>query len=199
MNNIDWAKNDGLVPAVVQDADTGRVLMLGYMNEASLKATQEKGLVTFFSRSRNEQWTKGETSGNFLKFVSIKLDCDGDTFLVQARPQGPICHNGTETCFGEGDEPALTFLNQLTKVIDSRFQNPDTQSSYVAKLIAGGIDRMAQKVGEEAVETAIASKNDDLKAFEGEAADLLFHLMVLLRAKGSSLTRLSEVLSSRHR
>jgi phosphoribosyl-ATP pyrophosphohydrolase/phosphoribosyl-AMP cyclohydrolase len=199
MKNIDWQKNQGLIPAVVQDADTGKVLMLGYMNEASLEQTEAKGLVTFFSRSRNQLWTKGETSGNFLKFVSAEVDCDGDTFLIQARPQGPVCHEGTATCWGEGAESPLAFLAKLSQVIDSRFANPDAQSSYVAKLIAGGIDRMAQKVGEEAVETAIASKNEDLKAFEGEAADLLFHLMVLVRAKGSSLAALSEVLRSRHR
>lgn len=199
MKPIDWSKSDGLIPAVVQDNLSGQVLMLGYVNEESLKLTEQTGNVTFFSRSRGKLWTKGETSGNFLKFISMKVDCDGDTVLIQAQPQGPVCHEGTATCFGDEVEPALAFLGQLAKVIDQRFEARDTASSYVAKLAAGGIDRMAQKVGEEAVETAIAAKNEDLTAFEGEAADLLFHLLVLLRAKGSSLPRLSEVLRSRHK
>jgi phosphoribosyl-AMP cyclohydrolase / phosphoribosyl-ATP pyrophosphohydrolase len=200
VKKIDWTKNQGLVPAIVQDADTGRVLMLAYMNEQSLKLTEEKGLVTFYSRSRGELWTKGETSGNFLKFVAAEVDCDGDTFLIQARPQGPVCHEGTETCFGdEAPESPLVFLAQLQKVIDSRFEKSDADKSYIAKLIEKGPDRMAQKVGEEAVETVIASKNADLALFEGEAADLLFHLMVLLKAKGSSLAKLTDVLKSRHK
>lgn len=195
---IDWQKMDGMIPAIVQSADTGRILMLAYMNETSLAKTLESGRVTFFSRSRQELWTKGETSGNTLEFVSLKADCDGDALLIQARPQGPVCHTGTQTCFGDDGGPPLEFLNQLSKVIDQRFTSADENSSYVAKLIAAGTDRMAQKVGEEAVETVIASKNGDLAAFENEAADLLFHLMVLLKAKGTSLENLTKVLATRH-
>jgi phosphoribosyl-ATP pyrophosphohydrolase/phosphoribosyl-AMP cyclohydrolase len=199
---VDWRKSDGLVPAVIQDADSGTVLMVGYMNEESLAKTRETGKVTFFSRSREKLWTKGETSGNFLNFVSAKIDCDGDALLVQARPQGPVCHLGTRTCFGE-DKPnttdGLAFLNELTSVIAGRFESPDESVSYVAKLIKAGADRMAQKVGEEAVETVIASKNSDLATLENEAADLLFHLMVLLRSKGSSLREITRVLEGRHR
>lgn len=197
--NIDWRKMNGLVPAVIQDADSGRVLMVAYMNEESLAKTRETGKVTFFSRSREELWTKGETSGNFLNFVSAKIDCDGDTLLVQVRATGPVCHLGTETCFGDGGESGLSFLSELTSVIDSRFESPAQPASYVAKLIEAGTDRMAQKVGEEAVETVIASKNADMATFEAEAADLLFHLMVLLRAKGSSLEKIANVLEARHR
>lgn len=198
--NIDWQKGGGLVPAVVVDANSGAVLMLGYMNEESLARTRQSGRVTFFSRSRQTPWTKGETSGHFLDFVDLRVDCDGDTLLVRARPQGPVCHKGTATCFGDAEPAAgLGFLAELGRVIDHRFAgNASVERSYVAKLIAAGADRMAQKVGEEAVETVIASKNSDLAAFEGEAADLLFHLMVLLRAKGSSLARLAAVLQSRH-
>lgn len=199
--NIDWQKMNGLVPAVVQDADTRNVLMVGYMNEVSLAKTRETGKVTFFSRSRNELWTKGETSGNFLNFVSFKIDCDGDALLVEARPTGPACHLGTQTCFGDagaGSKFGLSFLSELTQVIDSRFNSSDEASSYVAKLIKAGPDRMAQKVGEEAVETVIASKNSDLSTLENEAADLLFHLMVLLKAKGSSLQQITRVLEARH-
>jgi phosphoribosyl-ATP pyrophosphohydrolase/phosphoribosyl-AMP cyclohydrolase len=197
---IDWQKSGGLIPAVVQDAATGRVLMLAYMNEESLALTEKTRRVTFFSRSRQSLWIKGETSGNHLDFLSAQADCDGDTILIQARPHGPVCHTGNETCFaGDPANADLGFLTKLTQIIESRFDSPDPQKSYVAKLIADGPDRMAQKVGEEAVETVIASKNEDQGAFEGEAADLLFHLMVLLRAKGSSLTNLVKILEKRHR
>lgn len=196
---IDWQKMNGLIPAIVQHAESGRILMLAYMNEASLAKTLETGQVTFFSRSRQELWTKGETSGNRLEFVSVKTDCDGDALLIQARALGPVCHTGTETCFGSDEGVAtLGFLGKLSRVIDQRFAASDEKSSYVAKLVAAGTDRMAQKVGEEAVETVIASKNEDLAAFENEAADLIFHLMVLLKAKGTSLEKLTQVLAARH-
>ncbi len=192
---LNW--QDGLLPAVVQHADTGEVLMLGYMNAESLAATERTRRVTFFSRSRQKLWVKGETSGNFLDVVGIHADCDRDTVLVRARPHGPVCHRGTATCF-DAERPAYTSLAALESTIEARFASGDTASSYVARLIGDGLDRMAQKVGEEAVETVIASKNPELAPFEGEAADLLFHLMVLLRARGSSLSRVASVLEQRH-
>lgn len=201
---IDWQKGDGLIPAVIQDYQSHAVLMLGYMNEESWEQTKATKRVTFFSRSRGRIWVKGETSGNFLDFVGGQIDCDGDTLLIQAKAYGPVCHTGTPTCFGEDTEitrepGSLKFLKTLGAVIDGRFRDPGSEKSYVAKLIQSGTDRMAQKVGEEGVETVIASKNDDLSKFEGEAADLLFHLMVLLRAKGSSLEQVAAVLESRHK
>ena len=197
MKPIDWKKSDGLVPAIVQDADSARVLMLAYMNAESLEKTKTTGRVTFFSRSRQALWTKGETSGNELRFVSVNVDCDGDTLLIRARPTGPVCHEGTQTCFQQEDT-GLEFLGVLTKVIDGRFQDPGEEKSYVAKLVREGLDRMAQKVGEEAVETVIAAKNQDSNILAGEAADLLFHLMVLLRAKGLTLNAVVDVLRARH-
>lgn len=198
---LDWAKGGGLIPAVVQDAGDGRVLMVGWMNRAALAKTKDTGLVTFFSRSKRRLWTKGETSGRVLRLVSLAADCDGDTLLVQARPAGPACHRGTATCFDGGKKAkrqndGLGFLEILEAVVDERFKKKP-RGSYVASLIKGGADRMAQKVGEEAVETVIASKNPDLRALESEAADLLFHLMVLLRAKGSSLSRVAQTLRRR--
>jgi len=206
IEQLAWQKGDGLLPAIVQDADSGQVLMLAYLNKESLKKTLDTGLVTFFSRSRKQLWTKGETSGNTLAFVSIAVDCDADTALIMARPKGPVCHLGTQTCF-KGSPPApssespknIDFLEQLTDVVNDRFSQPNPQASYVGSLIARGLDRMAQKVGEEAVETVIASKNADLETFESEAADLLFHLMVLLRAKNSSLSAVSKILKDRHK
>ena len=202
--NIDWSKGDGLVPAIIQDSTTERVLMLGYLNQESLASSLKSGKVTFFSRSRQKLWVKGESSGNYLTLVSIAVDCDGDTLLIRAQPEGPTCHLGTTSCFDNDDlevrEPRsdLGFLSELTAVINERFANPSLPESYVAKLIKSGTDRMAQKVGEEAIETVIASKNPDLSQFEGEAADLLFHLMVLLKAKGSSLASVATVLKGRH-
>jgi phosphoribosyl-ATP pyrophosphohydrolase/phosphoribosyl-AMP cyclohydrolase len=191
--SLNWNKSDGLVPAVIQDANSHEVLMLGYMNAESLELTQKTSKVTFYSRTRKAIWTKGETSGNFLHVVEILPDCDQDALLIRARPEGPTCHRGTETCF----ESEIAFLSELEEVIAGRFKDRP-KGSYVTSLIERGTDRMAQKVGEEAVETVIASKNPDLETFEGEASDLLFHLMVLLRAKGSSLGRLSALLKSRH-
>ena len=194
---IDWQKNNGLIPAVIQNSRNGQVLMLGYMNAESLELTQTTRRVTFFSRSRQKIWVKGETSANFLNVTKITLDCDQDTLLIQAVPEGPVCHLGTSTCFGDEDA-TFGFLNQLANTIDSRFKNPSAETSYIGKLIERGEDRIIQKVGEEAVEIVIAAKGNDLKSLEGEAADLLFHLMVLLRAKGTSLSNVTAVLEDRH-
>jgi len=196
--NIDFAKYaDGLLPAIVQDAATGAVLMLGFMNAEAVLQTEETGRVTFFSRSKQRLWTKGETSGNFLELVSITPDCDNDTLLIKARPAGPVCHNGTETCFGDS-QTSLAFLTELGSVIANRAVEP-VEGSYVSKLFAKGLNKIAQKVGEEAVETVIAAKDDDLDAFKNEAADLLFHYLVLLRAKGVELKDIADVLKERRR
>ena len=183
----------GLIPAVIQDAESHRVLMIGYMNRESYEKTLETKKVTFFSRSRQSIWVKGETSGNFLDVVEISPDCDGDALLIKASPVGPTCHRGTTACF----DSELGFLTELEAVIESR-KSASPETSYVAKLFARGLDRIAQKVGEEAVETVIAAKNSDAAVFESEASDLLFHLMVLLKAKGSSLGSLVRLLKTRH-
>jgi phosphoribosyl-AMP cyclohydrolase / phosphoribosyl-ATP pyrophosphohydrolase len=187
---------DGLVPAIVQDARTDKVLMLGFMSEESLEVTKATGRVTFFSRSRQELWTKGSTSGNFLKVVDIKLDCDADTFLIKANPTGPACHTGSDTCFGEANTEK-DFLLKLEDIISERL-NSGNEDSYTAKLFASGLNRIAQKVGEEAVEVVIAAKDDDRDAFIGEAADLVFHLLVLAAYKRVSLSDIKEKLRSRH-
>jgi phosphoribosyl-AMP cyclohydrolase / phosphoribosyl-ATP pyrophosphohydrolase len=200
MKEIKFDVQTGLAPAVVQDAVSGQVLMLAYMNADAVKQTQETGLVTFYSRSRQELWVKGETSGNFLKFVSLSVDCDADALLVKANPVGPVCHTGSYTCWDEEKlkVPELGFLKQLESVIHQRrTQSPET--SYVARLFSKGINKIAQKVGEEAVEVVIESKdhNDDL--FLNEAADLVFHLMVLLEAKDKGLDDVVTVLKGRVR
>ncbi len=186
---------DGLVPAIIQHARTGEVLMLGYLNEAALQKTLEERRVTFFSRSKNRLWTKGETSGNFLEVVEVLPDCDNDALLVKALPKGPVCHTGTNSCFGEnvGD---FSLLDQLERVIASRFENPQ-EGSYVSSLVAKGINKIAQKVGEEAVELVIEAKDDNPALFLNEAADLVFHLLILLRAKGVSLGEVEGVLERR--
>ena len=188
---------DGRGPATVPDSSTGTVLMLGFMNAEALEQTEATGRVTFFSRSKQRLWTKGETSGNFLDVISIMPDCDNDTLLIKARPTGPVCHTGAETCFGEA-ETSLSFLTELESVIASRAVEP-VEGSYVTKLFAKGLNKIAQKVGEEAVETVIASKDDDINAFKNEAADLLFHYLVLLRAKGVGLGDIVTVLKDRRR
>lgn len=194
---IDYSKYaDGLVPAIVQDADTLRVLMLGFVNEESIRITKETGNVTFFSRSRNQIWTKGETSGHFLKFVSLATDCDEDTILIKARPAGPVCHTGQDTCFNEKNEPP--FLQKLSQTIRQRYDDR-SGGSYTSGLFDKGINAMAQKVGEEAVELVIESKDNDEERFLGEAADLLFHYMVLLRGKGYSIDDVISVLQKRHK
>lgn len=188
---------DGLVPAIIQDARTDKVLMLGFMSEDSLEVTKATGMVTFFSRSRQELWTKGSTSGNFLKVVDIKLDCDSDTFLIKAKPNGPACHTGNDTCFGESNTKN-DFLFELEEIISER-RNSGDENSYTAKLFASGLNRIAQKVGEEAVEVVIAAKDDDRDSFIGEVADLVFHLLVLASYKGVSLTDINDTLVTRHK
>lgn len=192
--------SDGLVPAIVQDPTTGRVLMLGFMNSEALAKTKQTGKVTFFSRSKQRLWTKGESSGNLLELFSITADCDNDTVLIKAIPRGPVCHTGTETCFGETEDPSIEgieFLPRLETLIESRRleSKPD---SYVASLFSKGVNKIAQKVGEEAVELVIAAKDDDIEAFRNEAADLLFHYLILLNEKGLSLSNVSKTLAERH-
>lgn len=195
--NLDFDKYaDGLVPAIVQDAASGDVLMLGFVNAEALAATESTGRVTFFSRSKQRLWTKGETSGNFLDVVSITQDCDADTLLIKASPQGPVCHTGAATCFGEPERTTQQILNELEAVIANRRSNP-TEDSYVSKLFSKGLNKIAQKVGEEAVETVIAAKDDDIDVFKNEAADLLFHYLVLLREKGLALGDIADVLRTR--
>jgi len=196
--NIDFQKSGGLVPAIIQDELTSKVLMLGYMNEESLTKTQETGLVTFFSRSKNRLWTKGEESGNFLKLVSIKFDCDNDTLLVKVNPVGPVCHTGTDTCWGESNEGDITFLKYLQDFITVRF-NEMPEGSYTTSLFKKGVNRMAQKVGEEAVETVIEATNGTEEGFIYEASDLMYHLIVLLTSKGYSLDDLARELKKRHK
>jgi len=195
--NIDFKKMEGLIPAVVQDAFTGKVLMLGYMNEAALAKTEESGRVTFFSRSKNRLWTKGETSGHFLEVVSMQEDCDGDANLVKAKPSGPVCHTGADTCFNEGNASKTPFIDQLRAIIKDRKANP-SEGSYTSSLFSKGINKLAQKVGEEAVELVIEAKDDNKDLFLGEAADLLFHYLVLLEAKGYELDEVVDVLMKRH-
>ena len=197
MMKLDFKKMEGLIPVVVQDAFTGKVLMLGYMNEAALTKTEESGRVTFFSRSKNRLWSKGETSGNFLEVVSMQEDCDGDAILVKAKPLGPVCHTGTDTCFNEGNTSKTAFIDQLRAIIKDRKANPST-GSYTSSLFLKGINKLAQKVGEEAVELVIEAKDDNKDLFLGEAADLLFHYLVLLEAKNYSLDEVVEVLKQRH-
>lgn len=191
-----FSKCEGLLPAVVQDARTGAVLMLGYMNEQSYHVTQEKGLVTFFSRSRNELWTKGETSGNYLKLVELCVDCDQDAILVSAIPMGPTCHEGTESCFSELAPTPLSVLARLQETIKER-RSSQGDTSYTASLFEAGIDKIAQKVGEEAIEVVIEGKNNNADRLLNESADLLFHLMVLLEAKGVALEEVCRVLEQR--
>ena len=196
---IDFQKDGNeLVPAIVQDARTKAVLMLGYMNEEALQKTQQTKKVTFFSRSKQRLWTKGEESGHFLELVDLKVDCDSDTLLVRANPVGPTCHEGTDTCWGEKNEPSFGFLSQLEEIIASRKENQEDEKSYVASLFRKGINKIAQKVGEEAVETVIEAKDNDEELFLNESADLLFHYLILLQAKGYSLKNVVKVLESRH-
>jgi phosphoribosyl-ATP pyrophosphohydrolase/phosphoribosyl-AMP cyclohydrolase len=195
---IDFQKMNGLVPAIIQDAKTRVVLMLGYMNEESLRKTEETGLVTFYSRSRKCLWTKGESSGNYLHLVSIKSDCDNDTLLIQAIPDGPTCHTGTDTCWGETNEkPAIAFLSELQDFIEKRHQEMP-EGSYTTKLFRDGVNKMAQKVGEEALETVIEATNGTNEHLVYEASDMLYHLIVLLTSKGLRIEDLAEELHRRH-
>jgi len=197
MDRLDWDKGGGLIPAVVQDARTLQVLMLGYMNREAFARTRESGRVTFFSRTRNRLWQKGETSGNTLSVVDMTADCDGDTLLVRAHPAGPACHLGTTSCFGAEDAPGVGWLARLEGIIAQRAAAPP-EESYTARLLAEGIGRIAQKVGEEAVETALAGVGADTQELKGEAADLLYHLLVLLHARGLSLADVARTLAERH-
>ncbi|WP_088322961.1 bifunctional phosphoribosyl-AMP cyclohydrolase/phosphoribosyl-ATP diphosphatase HisIE [Polaribacter tangerinus] len=186
--NVDFSKNlDGLVPAIIQDAQTKNVLMLGYMNEEAFLKTKKTALVTFYSRSKKRLWTKGEESGNTLQLVDIKLDCDNDTLLVFVNPKGPTCHKGSDTCWNENNNSNFGFLSTLENTIADRIENKNTQKSYVASLFDKGINKIAQKVGEEAVETVIEALDTNNELFLYEAADLLFHYLLLLQAKGFTL------------
>lgn len=190
--------NEGLIPAIVQDEQTRNVLMLGYMNEEALEKTQSSGKVTFFSRSKQRLWTKGEESGNFLFFKSYKVDCDQDTLLVMATPLGPTCHQGTDTCWGEENSNGLAYIKELEAVIEERKNNP-SKDSYVSSLFEKGINKIAQKVGEESVETVIEAIANNEPLFMEEAADLFFHYLILLKSKGKSLEDVLGVLEERKR
>ncbi len=196
MNSIDFSKGDGLVPVVIQDNNTLQVLMVGYMNEEAMEKTIRENKVTFFSRSKKRLWTKGETSGNFLHVESIRTDCDNDSLLIMVTPAGPTCHTGNTSCFGE--ETAKGFLYSLEQIITRRIEDNATDS-YTNKLYRKGINKVAQKVGEEAVEVVIEAKDDNMELFKNEAADLLYHLLILLKTKGTTLQSVEEVLKSRHR
>ncbi len=197
-NEIDFDKGGGLVPAIVQDASTGKVLMLGYMNREAYEKTVAAGLVTFFSRSRNCLWTKGETSGNYLRMVSIAVDCDGDTLLVKAKPDGPTCHTGTDTCWGETNAAnPLLFLTELQDFVEKRHEEMP-EGSYTTSLFRDGVNRMAQKVGEEALETVIEAVNGRNERLVYEGADMLYHLIVLLTHKGLRIEDLAKELQVRH-
>lgn len=187
---------EGLIPAIIQDFQTKNVLMLGYFSKESWEKTQQLGQVTFFSRSKQRLWTKGEESGHYLEFISAKLDCDADAFLVQARPKGPTCHKGTDSCWGEENKSSFGFLSILEKTIAERKESAN-EKSYVADLFTKGINKIAQKVGEEAVETVIEAKDHNDELFLNESADLLFHYLILLQAKGYRLEDVVKVLEGR--
>ncbi len=197
--NIDFSKTEGgLVPAIVQDAITKNVLMLGYMNQEAVDKTLETKKVTFYSRSKNRLWTKGEESGNFLNLVSMSVDCDQDTLLIKVYPVGPTCHKGTDTCWGEDNNESYGFISELEAIITERVVNKDTANSYVASLFSKGINKVAQKVGEEAVEVVIEAMDKNNQLFKEESADLLFHYLMLLQAKGYRLKDIVSVLKKRH-
>ena len=200
ISSIDFKKSNGLVPIIAQDVDTQKVLMLGYANEEALKATMDTGKLTFYSRSKNRLWTKGEESGNFLDVVSMALDCDKDTILAKVKPHGPVCHTGTDTCWAEANPTSdLQFIEKLEHVIEDRKKRFNAENSYVASLFAKGINKIAQKVGEEAVELVIESKDDNADLFLGEAADLFFHYLILLQAKGYKIDAVLKLLKDRHK
>jgi phosphoribosyl-ATP pyrophosphohydrolase/phosphoribosyl-AMP cyclohydrolase len=198
LDKIDWDKGDGLVPAIVQNSDNGQILMLAYMDRAALAQTISSKKVTFFSRSKNRLWTKGETSGNWLDYICGEMDCDADTLLIQARPQGPSCHTGSVTCFNDQTPSNIGFLDQLGRLIAERHKTMP-EGSYTTSLFAEGKARIAQKVGEEGVELALARMKDDSAEMASEAADLLFHMMVLLEDAGLSLADAINVLQDRHK
>jgi phosphoribosyl-AMP cyclohydrolase / phosphoribosyl-ATP pyrophosphohydrolase len=194
--NIDFKKGNGLVPVVIQDNKTLQVLMVGYMNDEAFEKTRNEKKVTFFSRSKNRLWTKGETSGNYLYVEEILSDCDNDSLLIKVKPAGPVCHTGSTACFGE--ETAKGFIYQLEEVINQRIENNSTDS-YTNKIYKKGINNVAQKVGEEAVELIIEAKDDNIELFNNEAADLVYHLLILLKAKGVNFQSIEEVLKKRHK
>ena len=196
---IDFTKNNRLIPAIIQDNETKTVLMLGYMNQEALDTTLETQKVTFFSRSKNRLWTKGEESGNFLNLVSIKNDCDNDTLLIQVNPVGTTCHTGSDTCWQEENNSTYGFLSKLENTIQERKENATSEKSYVASLFEKGINKIAQKVGEEAVEVVIEAKDNNDDLFLSESAYLLFHYLILLQAKGFKLSDVVEVLKSREK
>jgi phosphoribosyl-ATP pyrophosphohydrolase/phosphoribosyl-AMP cyclohydrolase len=201
IRTLDWKKGDGLLPAIVQDAATGQVLMLGFMNAEALQATLESGRVTFFSRSKNRLWTKGETSGHFLNVVAVAEDCDKDSLLITARPEGPTCHNGTDSCFGDdirSEAASLSFLARLESVLAQRIADRP-EGSYTARLWSEGTTRIAQKVGEEGVEVALAAVTQADERLVSESADLIFHLALLLKNRGLSLATVVAELEQRHR
>lgn len=195
---LDFEKMGGLVPAIIQDNNTGKVLMLGFMNEEALRETKESGMVTFFSRTKNRLWKKGETSGNTLQVVNMTADCDNDTLLIKATPAGPVCHTGSDTCFGEKNIEDVMFLKILQNFIEQRRQEMP-EGSYTTTLFQKGVNRMAQKVGEEAVETVIEATNGTEEGFIYEASDLMYHLIVLLTSKGLRLEDLAKELKKRHK
>ncbi len=197
MMELDFDKMNGLIPAIVQDNYTQKVLMLGFMNKEAYEKTVETGKVTFFSRTKNRLWTKGEESGNFLDVVSVKADCDNDTLLIMANPQGPVCHKGTDTCWGEKNEQDIMFLKELQDFIDKRHEEMP-EKSYTTSLFKAGVNKMAQKVGEEAVETIIEACNGTDERLIYEGADLLYHLIVLLTSKGYRIEDLARELKERH-
>jgi len=197
---IDFSKSaHGLIPAIIQDSETKSVLMLGYMNAESYQKTLDTKKVTFFSRSKQRLWTKGEESGNFLNLVDIKNDCDNDTLLIQVKPQGPTCHTGSDTCWQEANNQEYGFLSKLENTIKTRRENADSEKSYVASLFEKGINKIAQKVGEEAVEVVIEAKDNNDHLFLDESADLLFHYLILLQAKGFKLNDVVQVLKGRQK
>ncbi|MFT5713895.1 MAG: phosphoribosyl-ATP pyrophosphohydrolase/phosphoribosyl-AMP cyclohydrolase [Flavobacterium sp.] len=198
--NIDFSKNtDGLIPAIIQDSESKTVLMLGYMDAEAYQKTVDSQKVTFYSRSKKRLWTKGEESGNFLNLVDIKNDCDNDTLLIQVKPIGPTCHKGTDTCWAESNKSDYGFISSLEDTIELRKNNADSEKSYVASLFKLGMNKIAQKVGEEAVEVVIEAKDDNDDLFLSESADLLFHYLILLQAKGFKINDVVDVLKSRQK
>jgi phosphoribosyl-ATP pyrophosphohydrolase/phosphoribosyl-AMP cyclohydrolase len=196
MLSVDFEKGNGLVPVIIQDNNTHQVLMLGFMNADALKKTETEGKVTFFSRSRNQLWTKGETSGNFLIVKEITTDCDRDSLLIKVDPTGPVCHTGLKSCFGE--EVSKGFIYSLERIVNQRIDE-DIKDSYTNKIFRKGINKAAQKVGEEAVELIIEAKDENPELFKNEAADLIYHLLILLRLKNISFSDIEEILKSRHK
>jgi phosphoribosyl-ATP pyrophosphohydrolase/phosphoribosyl-AMP cyclohydrolase len=198
--NIDFSKNtDGLIPAIIQDSETKTVLMLGFMNAEAYQKTVDTKKVTFYSRTKQRLWTKGEESGNFLNLIDIKNDCDNDTLLIQVKPEGPTCHKGTDTCWANENKGDYGFISNLEDTIQLRRENADSEKSYVASLFKLGMNKIAQKVGEEAIEVVIEAKDDNDDLFLSESADLLFHYLILLQAKGFKLNDVVEVLKSRQK